>query len=136
MARDILVRTRVTVSWKVVTIVFSVSVRVTVIWVREREKEVMATEVKSLSTRARNSSSLIINNSPVICSPPSDVTLPELERLVSRVFTTVIDFVFTVNVCKLMRITEDASAVLVTEVDPEVIWIVVASEPVWLLKSS
>ena len=136
MARDILVRTRVTVSCKVVTLVFSASVRVTVILVREREKEVMATEVKSVSTRARNSSSLRINSSPVISSPPSNVTLPELARLVSVVFTSVIDFVFTVNDCKLMRIAEDASSVLVTEADPEVIWIVVASEPVWLLNSS
>ena len=31
--------------WKVVTLVFSLSVRVTVIWVRDNEKEVMATEV-------------------------------------------------------------------------------------------
>lgn len=136
MARDILVRTRVTVSWKVVTIAFSVSVRVTVTWVREREKEVMATEVKSVSTRRRNSSSLRINSSPVISSPPSDVTLPELARLVSRVFTSVVAFVFTVKVWRLMRIAEDASSVLVTELDPEVIWIAVASEPVWLLNSS
>ena len=136
MARDILVRTRVTVSWKVVTITFSVSVRVTVTWVREREKEVMAIEVKSVSTRTRNSSSLRINSSPVISSPPSDVTLPELARLVSRVFTSVVAFVFTVKVWRLMRIAEDASSVLVTELDPEVIWIAVASEPVWLLNSS
>ena len=136
MAREILVRTRVTVSWKVVTLVFSLSVRVTVIWVRDKEKEVMATEVKSVSTRARNSSNLRINMAPVICSPASDVTLPELARLVSTVFTSVMDLVFTVNDCRLMRIADDASSVLVTELDPEVIWIVVASEPVWLLKSA
>ena len=136
MAREILVSTRVTVSWKVVTLVFSLSVRVTVIWVRDKEKEVMATEVKSVSTRARNSSNLRINMAPVICSPASDVTLPELARLVSTVFTSVMDLVFTVNDCRLMRIADDASSVLVTELDPEVIWIVVASEPVWLLKSA
>ena len=136
MAREILVSTRVNDSWKVVTLVFSVSVRVTVIWVRDKEKEVMATEVKSVSTRTRNSSSLRRNSSPVICFPPSDVTLPELARLVIKVFTSVMDLVFTVNDCKLMRIAEDASSVLVTELDPEVIWIVVASEPVCSLNSS
>ena len=136
MAREILVSTRVNDSWKVVTLVFSVSVRVTVIWVRDKEKEVMATEVKSVSTRTRNSSNLRRNSSPLICSPPSDETLPELARLVSKVFTSVMDLVFTVNDCKLMRIAEDASSVLVTELDPEVIWIVVASEPVCSLNSS
>ena len=136
MAREILVSTRVTVSWKVVTLVFSLSLRVTVIWVRDNEKEVMATEVKSVSTRARNSSSLRINTSPVISSPPSDVTLPELARLVSRVFTSVMDFVFTVSDCRLIRIADEASSVLVTELDPEVIWVVVASDPVCFLKSS
>ena len=130
MAREILVSTRVNDSWKVVTLVFSVSVRVTVIWVRDNEKAVIPTDVKSVSTRARNSSSLRMKTSPVICSPPSDVTLPVLERLVSRVFTSVIDFLFTVNDCRLMRIAEEASSVVVMEVEPEVIWIVVASEPV------
>jgi hypothetical protein len=52
------------------------------------------------------------------------------------VFTSVMDLVFTVKDCRLMRIAEDASSVLVTELDPEVIWIVVASDPVWLLKSA
>ena len=64
------------------------------------------------------------------------MTLPELARLVIKVFTSVMDLVFTVNDCKLMRIAEDASSVLVTELDPEVIWIVVASEPVCSLNSS
>ena len=121
MARVISVSKRVMLSWKVEMLVISVSVKVTVTWVRESENVVMVTEVKSLWTRAKNCSSIRMNTSPVTSSPPSEVMLPELTRVVSKVCTSVIDFWFTVKYCRLIRMADDASSVVVTEVDPEVI---------------
>ena len=97
MARIILVSTVSIVSWNITKLVISVSVRVTVILVMEREKVVMAAEVRSFSIRMKNSSNLRRNIAPVISSPPSLAMLPELDSVVSKVFTSVIVFSFTVK---------------------------------------
>ena len=45
----------------------------------------------------KNSSNLRRNIAPVISSPPSVAMLPELDSVVSKVFTSVIVFSFTVK---------------------------------------
>ena len=97
MARVILVSTVSIVSWNTTMLVISVSVGATVILVMEREKVVMAAEVRSFSIRMKNSSNLRRNIAPVISSPPSLAMLPELDSVVSKVFTSVIVFSFTVK---------------------------------------
>jgi hypothetical protein len=97
IARVILVSTVSIVSWNTAMLVISVSVRVTVILVMESEKVVMAAEVRSFSIRMKNSSNLRRNIAPVISSPPSLEMLPELDSVVSKVFTSVIVFSFTVK---------------------------------------
>ena len=97
MARVILVSTVSIVSWNTTMLVISVSVRVTVILVMDREKVVIAAEVRSFSIRMKNSSNLRRNIALVISSPPSLAMLPELDSVVSKVFTSVIAFSFTVK---------------------------------------